>query len=140
MAGGTEETIEADGLERAEDGGDMAVGQRPLDGEDRLILGNDGAALERGPEAFDEFGRPVGEIEERAFLDLAVVAIGFAQQDGGRRVTVRNGFDVQGRIIQEFTINKRGNITIYMAAYCSQNHKLCCKINRLNKIAVGSSG
>jgi hypothetical protein len=27
-----------------------------------------------------------------------------------------------------------------MAIYCSQNRKLCCKINRLNKIAVGSSG
>ena len=73
MAGGTEEAIEADGSKGAEDGGDMAVGQRPLDGEDGLILGNDGAALEQGLEAFDQLGRPVGEIEQGAFFDLAVV-------------------------------------------------------------------
>jgi hypothetical protein len=49
----------------------MAVGQRALDGEDGLVFWNDGAALEQGLEACDEFGRPVGEIEERAFFDLA---------------------------------------------------------------------
>jgi hypothetical protein len=35
--------------------------------------------LRRGAKPFDEFGRPVGEIEQCALFDLTVLAIGFAQ-------------------------------------------------------------
>ena len=52
--------------------------------------------FEKGAKPLDEFGRPVGEIEQRAFFDLTVLAIGFAQEDGGRRVPVGDGFDIHG--------------------------------------------
>ena len=58
--------------------------------------GNDGAALEHAAQAFDVGGGPVGEVAQRAFADLALVAVALAQQDGGRRVPVRDGFDIHG--------------------------------------------
>ncbi len=61
----------------------MAVGERALD-----------PALEPRLEDLGEFGRPLGEIEDGAFFDLAVIALGAAQQDGGRRVPMGHDFDV----------------------------------------------
>jgi hypothetical protein len=37
-------------------------------------------AFEEGAKPFDEFGRPVGEIEQCAFFDVTVLATGFAQR------------------------------------------------------------
>src|SRR3954462_9122964 len=49
---------------------------------------DDGAALEQGLEALEEFGRPVSEVEEGALLDLSALAVGLAQQDGRGRAAV----------------------------------------------------
>ena len=39
-------------------------------------------------QTFEQGRRPVAEIEQSAFLDLAADAIALVQQDGGRRVAV----------------------------------------------------
>jgi hypothetical protein len=35
-------------------------------------------------ESFDQLLRPIGQVRQGSLLDLAVLAIGLAQQDGGR--------------------------------------------------------
>jgi hypothetical protein len=47
--------------------------------------------LEQGAQPCDERRRPVAEIEQRAFPDLAAVAIALAQEDGGGRIAVGDG-------------------------------------------------
>jgi hypothetical protein len=89
-----EDAVEADLAHRAEGGGDVAVGQAAGDGEGVLLGGNDGAPLEHAAQAFDVSRGPVGEVAEGAFADLALVAVALAQEDGGRRVPVRDGFDI----------------------------------------------
>ena len=57
--------------------------------------GGDGeAALEQDAQAFDEVSGPLGEVGEGAFLDLAVVAVGLAEQDGGWGGAVGDGLNV----------------------------------------------
>ena len=60
----------------------MTMRQRADDGDGILVLGNDGAAFEQCLEAGDPLVRPVGEVQQRALLDLARVAIALAQQNG----------------------------------------------------------
>ena len=74
-------------------------------------------AFEKGAKPFDEFGRAVGEIEQCAFFDLTVLAIGFAQEDGGRRVPVGDGFDIHGRMIAPYQRSYNHKITNYMATF-----------------------
>jgi hypothetical protein len=69
------------------------MGQAAGDG-DGVLLGGDDGALEHTTPAFDVSRGPVGEVAKRAFADLALVAIALAQQDGGWRVRVRDGFDI----------------------------------------------
>src|SRR6476620_8490962 len=57
---------------------------------------DDGCALEEGLEALEQVRGPVGEVAERALLDLATLAVGLAQQDGWWRAAVGNGLDVHG--------------------------------------------
>jgi hypothetical protein len=83
-------------LQASQDGRDMAVRQRALDGNGLLPGRQDGAALEQRAQAFDHFRRPMGEIEQRAFFDLTAEAIALAQQDGGGRIAVGDGLDVHG--------------------------------------------
>ena len=79
-----------------EDGGDVAVGQRAAD-DDGVGLGRDDAsALEQGAQPLDQIARPFGQVGEGPLLDLSVRAIGFAEQQGGRRVAVGDGLDVHG--------------------------------------------
>jgi GT2 family glycosyltransferase len=51
--------------------------------------------FEHTTQAFDVSRRPVGEIAQSAFADLAVAAVALAQKDGGRRVPVRDRFDIR---------------------------------------------
>ena len=60
-----------------------------------IVEGGDGeAVLEQDAQAFDEVGGPLGEVGEGAFLDLAVLAVGLAEQDGWGRGAVGDRFDV----------------------------------------------
>ena len=72
----------------------MAVGEAAQDVEG-IVEGGDGeAALEQDAQAFDEVSGPFGEVGEGAFLDLAVLAVGLAEQDGRGRGAVGDAFDV----------------------------------------------
>ena len=84
---------------QAEHEGDMAVGQRAQHGQlaHRCRL-HGGAALEQRAQAFDQFGRPAGQIGQGALLGAASLAVALAQQHRGRRVAVRHRLDVHGRI------------------------------------------
>jgi hypothetical protein len=51
-------------------------------------------AAQSPAESLDTSGGPVGEIGEGAIFDFAVLAEGFAEEDGGGRGTVGYGGDV----------------------------------------------
>ena len=76
-----EQPIEAD-LAHAEDRVNMTMRQRADDGNGILVTGDDGAAFEQCLEAGDPLVRLVGEVQQRALLDLARLAVALAQQDG----------------------------------------------------------
>src|SRR5205807_8858198 len=42
---------------------------------------------------------PVGEVQQRALLDLASLAVALAQQDGRGRVAIGDRFDIHGSMI-----------------------------------------
>src|SRR5271169_3672886 len=50
-------------------------------------------------------------------LDLCAIPITLAQQDGGRRIPVRNGFDIHGLHISNINLTIKNNISIYMATF-----------------------
>jgi len=85
----------------------MTMRQRADDGNGILVLGNNGAAFEQCLEAGDPLVRPVGEVQERALLDLASLAVALAQQDGRGRVAIGDGFDIHGNIIAMFPAYER---------------------------------
>ena len=60
------------------------------------VAGDDGGALEQHAQALDERRGPFGEVGQGAFVDLAGVAEGLAQEHGGGRVAVGDAFDVHG--------------------------------------------
>ena len=95
-AGGGEGAVEAQLAQRCEHCGDVAVGARAGDIEGGGEVGDGGAAFEQDSQSFDHHGRPLRQVGEGAFTDLAGLAIGFAQQDGGRGVSVGDGLDVHG--------------------------------------------
>ena len=84
-------------MQGAEYGRDMAVRQGAAHHDGLLAGRRDFPALEQRAQPFDDLGRPIGQVGDRALLDLAAVPIALPQQDGGRRVPVRDGFDIHGR-------------------------------------------
>ena len=94
--GGGEGAVEAQLAQRSEHCGDVAVGARAGDIEGGGEVGDGGAAFEQDSQSFDHHGRPLRQVGEGAFTDLAGLAIGFAQQDGGRGVSIGDGLDVHG--------------------------------------------
>src|SRR4051812_26653821 len=111
----------------------MAVGQRAADGEDlRGGRGrNDGSALEKGLEALEEVGRPVGEVEEGALLDLPALAVGLAQQDGRGRAAVGNDLDVHGYIMVQTTTEHNGKCVAYMPTLWAAANRSACNLKNL---------
>jgi hypothetical protein len=55
---------------------------------------DDGAAFKHAAQALDIGCGPVREVAKGAFADLAVLAVALAQEDGGGRVPIRDGFDI----------------------------------------------
>ena len=54
------------------------------------MSGNGSGAFENLAQSGDLFRRPVGNVGESAVVNLAILAKGLAQQDGGGRTTVGN--------------------------------------------------
>ena len=96
VAGRPEQTIETDVAQRAEHGRHMPVRQRAAHHDGLLIGRRDLSPLEQRAQAFDNVGRPTGQVGDGALLDLAAVPIALPQQDGRRRVPVGDGFDIHG--------------------------------------------
>ena len=71
-------------------------------------------AAEGALEGLDAGGVPVGEIGEGALVDLAVLAEGLAEEDGGRGGAVGDGLDVHGYNISRFMLLSSISIYIYM--------------------------
>jgi len=95
---GTEQAIEAALTQDAEGGGDMAVRQGAANDDGIGGVGGALAALEHGAKSLDHLRRKIGEVEEGALPDFAVLAIGLAQQDGGRGAAVGDGLDIHGDV------------------------------------------
>jgi len=96
IVGGAEDAVEADVAGDTERGGDMAMRQAADDGEGILLGRNDCAALQHTAQPLNVRRGPVGEIAQCALMNLATLAVALTQEDGGRRVPIRNGFDVHG--------------------------------------------
>ena len=76
----------------------MAVRQGAFNDEE-LVGMDQGFVFEHAPEALDLVLGPMGEIGQGAFMDLFTLTAAFAQEDGGGRVAVGDGFDVHGTMI-----------------------------------------
>src|SRR5271165_6144319 len=136
---GPKQTIKTNVAQRAEHGRHMPVRQGAAHHNGFLIGRRDPAALEQRAQAFDDLGRPVGQVRDGALLDLAAVPIALPQQDGGRRVPVRDGFDIHGATMPRIAPLSNDNIINYMATFLwpfSQNSSF---FNRLSISKVGSS-
>ena len=90
---GGEERIEADRMDRPEDGLDMAVGQGTFDPE-RLFRADQELSPQEPPEGIDLLARPVGEIGERPLTDLLAFPPRFPQENRRPRATVGDPFDM----------------------------------------------
>jgi hypothetical protein len=80
----SDQPIEADLARRGERCGGGAMRQGADDADRRLVARDDCAAFQQRLEAGDMLARPVGQVQERALLDLAALAVALAQEDGGR--------------------------------------------------------
>ncbi|SAL07667.1 hypothetical protein AWB78_08680 [Caballeronia calidae] len=76
----------------------MTVMTRGIDLEERRWC-DQSLAPQHLADQLDLPGGQRGEIGEGAFLDGLAVAVGLAQQHGGRRVAVRNDVDVHAHVI-----------------------------------------
>ena len=78
-----EQDIEADAAGGGQRGEDMAMRQGAADFEPALAGGDEPVAAQGGAQRLDFLLGPIGEIGESAGFDPAVLAIAFAQEDGG---------------------------------------------------------
>src|SRR5580693_3313104 len=89
--------VEPEPAHRPEHGGDVAVRQRTGDLEALGSERREGLAGEHPAQAVDLRLRPVGDVGERARLNLAALAIALAQEDGGPRIAVWDARDVHAK-------------------------------------------
>jgi len=82
QVGGLDAGVETEAPGDAEHGGDMAVRQGAQDLES-VAGGRQRLIAQHGTQCRDLFGRPLGQIGEGAVPDLAAVAVGLAQENGG---------------------------------------------------------
>ena len=127
-AGATQHAVQSDGAQRAQHSRYGAVRQAAAH-DDRLSVGGDRcAALEQGAQPFDELGRPIGQVGEGAFFDLAGVAIALAQEDRGRRCAIGDRFDIHGFMIPQ-SRHYQKHISTYLHGYIirRENGASCVK-------------
>ena len=94
--------VESDASQDPEGGGDVSVGQAALDAELFLKrVGGDVASLEQQFEPRDYLGVPVGDVSQGAFLNLAVLAVGLAQENGGWGVSIGDHIDVHDDVLND---------------------------------------
>ena len=72
----------------------MAVGKSLASGEE-ILRGDEGRVAKQSPQGLDLLNRPAREISQSTLEDLFVFAPTCVEEDGGQRVTIGDGFDVQ---------------------------------------------
>jgi hypothetical protein len=80
--------------------------------------------------------RPVGEVAEVAFTESAVLAVSLAQEDGGRRVPVRDGFDMHGQRRVDLASRYKSKTRDYMATVsmiCMGSCQDFCRFDSIGK-------
>jgi hypothetical protein len=128
-----EDGIQMQVSQAAEDCGDMAVRQGSGDEEGVRQRGG-GASQRAGQSPAESVELKSGEMRDvgdGASLDLAVEAIGFAEEDGGRGVAIGYGGDVHAYMIKELPAviqAKTANLHAYKiaakTAYRHQNKEI----------------
>ena len=101
--------MDAELLEGAEDGGDVAVGVAADDGEQFVGGAESDAALQEDTQAVDDVLGALGEVGDGAFSDFAVLPEGLAEEDG--RGELRLGTvsmymgTLRGRIMDDLVVS-----------------------------------
>jgi hypothetical protein len=100
---GIEDGIQVQVAQATKDSGDMAVREGPGDEEGvRQGSGGDRKGASQGPaESVHLMRGEMSDVGDRASLDFAVEAIGFAEEDGGRGVAIGHGGDIHAYIIRQ---------------------------------------
>jgi len=88
----------------------------------------------------DFLGAEMGDVGEGAGLDLTVVAVGFAEQDGGRGVAVGDGGDVHAYILSHNNHNYKHNIVSIHAYRKMEKTPLSTQNKRLQLIRSQNFG
>lgn len=120
VAGGkrVEDGIELEVAQTAEDGGSVTMRQGA--GDEEGIGPRGGANRERagqgGAEGMDLLLGEMGEIGQGTSFNFAVLAVGFAEEEGGRGVAVGDGGDVHAYTISQ-QHNKHKHNNNYIHAY-----------------------
>ena len=117
IAVGAQDAVEPDLAGGTECGSDMAVRQATDDGEGVALGGDDGATLEHAAQPFDVGGGPVRQVAQGALTHLAALAIALAQQDGGRRVPIGDGFDIHDQAWSDPGASYKSQDLDYMAPF-----------------------
>jgi hypothetical protein len=87
--------IETEFADGTQDGFHVAVGQGLLSTEQ--ILGRDQSFVaQQAAQGFDFARGPIGEVGQSALAGSAALAPALAEEDGGGRVAIGDGFDVHG--------------------------------------------
>jgi hypothetical protein len=89
-----QQVVEANASGGGQRGEDVAMRQRAADFEAVVADRDQGVAAQRRPQGVDALDRQLGQVGEGPVLDLAVLAVGFPQQEGGLGVAVRDLGDV----------------------------------------------
>src|SRR5262249_35335063 len=93
-----QDLVEPEPAHRPERGGDMAVRQRAGDREALFAERNEPLPGQHPPQALDLGLRPIGDVGERARLNLALFAIALTKQHGRRRIAVREARHVHDQL------------------------------------------
>src|SRR5260370_11530394 len=99
---GVEDGIQVQVAQATENCGDVAMRKGSSDEEGILQRRRrrSGRAGQDQAEGLDLMGGEMRDVGNGAGLDFAVLAVGFAEEDGGRRVAVGHGGDVHAYTIQ----------------------------------------
>jgi len=88
--------------------------QRPIGQRRGLVAQHPAQGLDLGR-------RPLRQVGQRALADLVAVAEALAQQDGRRRVAVRDAFDVHGQLESRRPTDVKRRKTAYMGTKIHRN-------------------
>ena len=87
---------QAELLCHAEDGGDMAMRQRPADGQRRIRPVQCDTAAQQRAQPLHQLLRPIGQVGQRALPDLTVRAVALPQQNGRVGLAIGDRLDMHG--------------------------------------------